>query len=188
MNLSAISESSNYRNVMEYLIKKLEVRSRYMQKVKSAMNSLVSFDEFRDNKKDMIKQFSEIEDDLNQGANAIRALILQNKDLTEQMQQNNQKMQINNSRLQAEMKMMQEINEKNNLIMQENDRLRKYLDDKMNYINELEGVVIKLEDQCSNILKENDYLLKNNNEIKNDLEKIKEENTLLMRGRIIKRK
>ena len=179
MNISAISENTNYKNVMEYLIKKLEARSRYMQKVKSATNSIGSFEDFKENKRDMIKQFSEIEDDLNQGANAIKALILQNKDLTEQMQQNNQKMKINDSRLLAEMKMMQEINDKNNLILQENEKLRKYLDDKINYINELEGVIMKLEDQCNNILKENDFLMKNNNDIKIELEKIREENILL---------
>jgi chromosome segregation ATPase len=174
-----MNNDGNYRNVMDYLIKKLEARSRYMTKIKAATNTIGGYEDFRNNKRDMIKQFTEIEDDLTQSANALRALILQNRDLCEQMQQNNMKMQLNESKIMAEMKMMNEISEKDKFLQQEITTLRRELSDRNAFIGELEETLFKLERHIEQTENERDCVVKSNMELKEEIQKLRDENTLL---------
>ena len=72
--------------VVDYLIQKLEDRTKLLPKSKIALSNIVTLNDLNDNKRDMLKFFTELEDDLTQGTQAIRTMFSQNKDLAEQIE------------------------------------------------------------------------------------------------------
>jgi hypothetical protein len=157
--LPAVNPS--FRNVIEYLINKLETRAKYMKKVKLATISVNSVKDFLENKKAMMKAFSEIEDDLNQGASALKVLNLQNKDLSEQIEQFNKQLNQVISENNAK-----ELNE--NLI-QENNELKRIVEEKDNLINELSEALNKFEDHIVNNEnnRQEEFILKDKEQVEN---------------------
>ena len=77
-----ISESSP--DIMEYLIKKLETRQRNLYNYANMFNSINSIEEFYLKRKDIFNLFQNLEEELRQASLAIKALMVQNKVLSEE--------------------------------------------------------------------------------------------------------
>ena len=117
--------SLNYRNniisqtspdIMEYLIQKLECRQRNLFNYANIFNSIDSIESFYLKKKDFFNLFQNLEEELRQASLAIKALMVQNKALSEE---NIQCLNIkkNNSKLVKE----------NNYLLKENNNLTQKL-------------------------------------------------------------
>lgn len=71
-------------DIMEYLVHKLRSRSINIQSTRNAFNNILDIKDYLNNRREMLKHLSELEDDLKQGYNAIKALMTQNKLLLEE--------------------------------------------------------------------------------------------------------
>jgi hypothetical protein len=169
-----MSETSNMRNVIEYLITKLESRSRYMQKVRLATMAIKGFDDFLENKTHMVKTFTEIEDDLNQGANALKVLNIQNRDFSEQIQQLNRQLTYKDSKESVEIRLVKDLSDKNSFLQQEIGELKHILDEKDSHIAELAESIGSLEAQ---LYSQNYY--NSDRDMKENFTKVVEENALM---------
>jgi hypothetical protein len=180
MNSSYMSEtSSSMRNVIEYLINKLDARAKYMQKVKTATNSVKSFEDFLDNRLHMLKTFTEIEDDLLQGSNALKVLNVQNKDYAEQIQQLNKQIHYVESKGSIETRLVKELSDKNSQLLQEIEDLKHILDEKDAVIAELNDGFIKLEEQMQSNNFYSKGAVNSNREMQERMSKVVEENALM---------
>jgi hypothetical protein len=173
MEIKLPTDNPSKRNVIEYLINKLESRAKYMRKVRLATISLKSVNDFFENKKHMMKIFSEIEDDLNQGACALKVIHLQNKDLSEQIHTTSRQTRYEESKVPSEDIAVKELEDRNNNLRQEMDGLMSALEEKDGIINELSEAVSKLEgiveqqqgddnreELINRLLEENEFLKK----------------------------
>ena len=70
--------------IMEYLIQKLESRERNLSKYSNIFNTIDSFDSFHQKKKDIFILFKNLEEELHQAAFAIKALMNQNKAISQE--------------------------------------------------------------------------------------------------------
>ena len=77
-----ISESSP--DIMEYLIQKLESRQRNLVSYANLFNSINSIEAFYLKRKDIFNLFQNLEEELRQASLAIKALMVQNKALSEE--------------------------------------------------------------------------------------------------------
>ena len=77
-----ISESSP--DIMAYLIKKLETRQRNLYNYANMINSINTIEDFYYKKKDIFNLFQNLEEELKQASLAIKALMVQNKALSEE--------------------------------------------------------------------------------------------------------
>ena len=109
-----ISESSP--DIMEYLIQKLESRQRNLVSYVNLFNSINSIEAFYLKKKDIFNLFQNLEEEFRQASLAIKALMVQNKALSEE---NLQFLNIkkNNDKLLRE----------NNYLLKENNNLSQKL-------------------------------------------------------------
>jgi hypothetical protein len=148
MEIKLPTENSSKHNVVEYLITKLESRAKYMRKVRRATISVKASHDFFENKQHMMKIFSEIEDDLTQGACALKVINLQNKGLTEQLQISSKQKHFKESKVVEET--IKELSARNENLINELNGLRLKLEEKDNIINELSEAVNKLEGQIIN--------------------------------------
>ena len=109
-----ICESSP--DIMEYLIQKLETRQKNLFQYANMFNSINSIEEFYMRRKDIFNLFQNLEEELRQAALAIKAIMIQNKALS------NENIQIlgikkNYSKLLSE----------NNYLLKENNNLSQKL-------------------------------------------------------------
>ena len=109
-----ISEESP--NIMEYLIQKLECRQRNLFNYVNMFNSINSIEEFYLKKKDILKLFQNLEEELRQASLAIKAIMTQNKALSTEYTQILD-IKINYSKLLKE----------NNYLLKENNNLTQKL-------------------------------------------------------------
>ena len=70
--------------IMEYLIQKLESRERNLSKYSNIFNSIDSFDSFHQKRKDIFILFKNLEEELHQAAFAIKAIMNQNKAISQE--------------------------------------------------------------------------------------------------------
>ena len=70
--------------IMEYLIQKLESRERNLSKYSNIFNTIDSFDSFHQKRKDIFILFKNLEEELHQAAFAIKALMNQNKAISQE--------------------------------------------------------------------------------------------------------
>ena len=80
-----ICDSSH--DIMLYLIQKLECRQRNLNNYANIFNSINSIEAFYLKRKDMINLFQNLEEELHQASLAIKALLIQNKALSEEKSQ-----------------------------------------------------------------------------------------------------
>jgi hypothetical protein len=175
---SSFSSQTN-SNLMDYLISKIENRIITMQITRTAVNNIFDLKDLMENKKNMIKHFYEIEDDLKQVTNAIKALIAQNKDYSDQiliLQRKNNNLESQGC---TDLKMINEINLRNVEIISENEVLHKSLVElrsSNSYLNERNFI---LESEIKIKEKEiGEFIILNNN-LSKRIEKLEEENSLL---------
>ena len=71
-------------DIMEYLIQKLESRQRNLSKCANIFNTIDSFESFYQRRKDIFNLFNNLEEELHQAALAIKALMVQNKALSQE--------------------------------------------------------------------------------------------------------
>ena len=71
-------------DIMEYLVMKLESRQRNLSKCASIFNTIDSYESFYQKKKDIFLLFKNLEEEIHQAAMAIRALLAQNKALSQE--------------------------------------------------------------------------------------------------------
>ena len=109
-----ISESSP--DIMAYLIKKLETRQRNLYNYANMINSINTIEDFYYKKKDIFNLFQNLEEELKQASLAIKALMVQNKALSEE-NINSLNYKKNNKKL---------LNE-NNYLLKENNNLTQKL-------------------------------------------------------------
>ena len=109
-----ISESSP--DIMEYLIQKLESRQRNLVSYVNLFNSINSIEAFYLKRKDIFNLFQNLEEELRQASLAIKALMVQNKALSEENLQS-LNMKKNNAKLLRE----------NNYLLKENNNLAQKL-------------------------------------------------------------
>ena len=87
--MSSVFKSSNLANnnynnsVFDYLIQKLDSRIKNLHKTRIAINNIVDMNELRENKVYMMRHFQDIEDEINQAVNSLKALLIQNADVSE---------------------------------------------------------------------------------------------------------
>ena len=79
---NVICDSSH--DIMEYLIKKLESRQRNLNGYANLFNSINSIEDFYLRRKDLFNLFQNLEEELRQASLAIKALMIQNKALSEE--------------------------------------------------------------------------------------------------------
>jgi flagellar biosynthesis GTPase FlhF len=70
--------------IMEYLIQKLESRERNLSKYSNIFSEIDSFDSFHQKRKDIFILFKNLEEELHQAAFAIKALMNQNKAISQE--------------------------------------------------------------------------------------------------------
>ena len=80
-----ICDSSH--DIMLYLIQKLECRQKNLNNYANLFNSINSIEAFYLRRKDMINLFQNLEEELHQASLAIKALLIQNKALSEEKTQ-----------------------------------------------------------------------------------------------------
>ena len=108
-------------DIMEYLIKKLESRKRNLSKYANFFNSIDSLESFYQRRKDISHLFQNLEEELHQASLAIKALLVQNKALSQEssnvinIQRNyNKLLQENNYLLKENNNYTKKLNELNN--------------------------------------------------------------------------
>ena len=113
--------SNSNADIMEYLIQKLESRKRNLSKYANIFNSIDSFESFYQRRKDIFLLFKNMEEELHQASLAIKALIVQNKALSQEststinFQKNyNKLLQENNYLLKENNNYAKQLNELNN--------------------------------------------------------------------------
>jgi len=141
--------------VVDYLIQKLEERTKLLPKSKIALSNIITINDLNNNKRDMIKFFTELEDDLTQGTQAIKTMFALNKDLAEQIENS----EIRKKRLELKTNVTEKANSE------------------LNYkINELLNENLNLKEKISNIKVENtekiNYLESHLEHKKTQLEKL----------------
>ena len=72
-------------DIMEYLIEKLESRKKNLSKYANIINSIDSFESFYEKRKDIYLLFQNLEEELHQASLAIKALVVQNKALSQEI-------------------------------------------------------------------------------------------------------
>lgn len=115
MNSSTISQSNS--SIMEYLIQKLESRSRRISKQKSLFVSFVSYETILSQKKELLTLFTDLEDDLKQASYAIKALLNENKALSIKSSKDEEMAK----------KIINDLTQNNNYLIAENENLRMQL-------------------------------------------------------------
>ena len=134
-----ISESSP--DIMEYLIKKLETRQRNLYNYANMFNSINSIEEFYIKRKDIFNLFQNLEEELRQASLAIKALMVQNKVLSEEnikslnIKKNNKKLLNENNYLLKENNNLTQKLKKNNekQILDERNKSPSFNKDYQNY-------------------------------------------------------
>ena len=76
--------SNSNADIMEYLIQKLESRQRNLSKCANIFNTIDSYETFYQRRKDIFNLFKNLEEELHQAALAIKALMIQNKALSQE--------------------------------------------------------------------------------------------------------
>jgi len=99
-------------DIMEYLIKKLESRQRNLNSYANIFNSINSIEAFYLRRKDIFNLFQNLEEELRQASLAIKALMIQNKALSEE------KIQFSENK-----KNFAKILKENNYLLKENNNL-----------------------------------------------------------------
>lgn len=170
---------NNSSNVINYLIKKLEARSRNMQKSRNALNNIFNMQDLIENKKEMIRHFYEIEDDITQGSMGLKAVISQNGDLQEQLDIANKNYKSIEQKYFSHQKIMDQLTHKSNEIFQENIYLKENLVELDSNNTFFKDRISFLENSLkikSNEIEEMNLINKHNLE---KIENLNEENTLL---------
>jgi len=72
-------------NVLTLLTKKLEDRSKILQRYKTIINNIITIEDFKLNKPELIRVLTITDDEVNQACQAIKTLTFQNQDMQEQM-------------------------------------------------------------------------------------------------------
>ena len=104
----------NFQNVMQYLCQKLESHSRNIAKKRQNLFNSLTPETFAYQKNDITNFLNDLEEDLRQGAFAIKTLINENINL-----------QINNAKqLQLQKSLYNEMKQSNNSLVEENENLR----------------------------------------------------------------
>jgi hypothetical protein len=180
MSILNSSFSSQFNsNLMDYLISKIENRISTMYVTRTAVNNIFDLRDLMENKKSMIKHFYEIEDDLKQVVNAIKALIAQNKDFSDQiiiLQRQNINLESQGC---SNLKMISHINLRNAELISDNEVLHKSLADlrsSNSYLIERNLILeseIKIKDKDAK-----EFIIVNNNLAKR-IEKLEEDRSLL---------
>ena len=71
-------------NIIEYLIQKLESRKKNLSKYANIISTIDSFESFYQKKKDIFLLFQNLEEELHQASLALKALVVQNKALSQE--------------------------------------------------------------------------------------------------------
>ena len=111
---NAICDSNH--DIMEYLIKKLESRQRNLNGYTNLFNSIDSIEAFYLKRKDIFNLFQNLKEELRQASLAIKALMIQNKALSEE------KIQFLDNK-----KNFAKILKENNYLLKENNNLTQKL-------------------------------------------------------------
>jgi hypothetical protein len=178
-NIGVINSFSKYATLMDYLVKKLEARIKMFPKTRAAIANISNFQELVENKKEMIKHFFEVEDDLKQGVDAIKALLVQNRDLTEQLEYNTARANSQELKSNDDLNIINELNERNNDLIEECNLMRKKfgeIEEKSSYLREK---ISEFEDEFKTKEKFIEELTSENNSYSKEIERIADENVLL---------
>ncbi len=145
---------SENSGVVDYLIQKLEEKIKILPKSKIALNNIISLSDLQNNKRDMMQFFSELEDDLTQGTQAIKTMYAQNKDLVEQVENadlRKNRLELKNSTTE---KANSELNFKINDLLNENLELKESISNlKIEYTEKINYLESHLDHKKSQIEK-----------------------------------
>lgn len=156
MSSSTISQSNS--SIMEYLIQKLESRSKRISKQKAIFSQFSSLEAVYAQKKELLTLFSDLEDDLKQASYAIKALLAENKAVSIQSGKNDEMAK----------KIIYELTQNNNYLVAENENLRL----------QLNNITSPIEETINNNCDVNDLCNTNVNLVNKQLTNITEENEM----------
>lgn len=174
-----LSTSFSQQKVMDYLVKKLESRAISINKTRLAVNNIADMQDLVENKKEMVKHFYEIEDDFNQSAQAIKALLAQNRDYAEQIEAHHRKIINCESKSASDLRIMNEINQQNNDLLQEIDIFKQELAEVQNSNLYLCDKNAYLESELKVKEKELEQFVEINRDLEEKYKTVLEENNLL---------
>jgi len=177
-NMSVINYFSKYSTLMEYLVNKLEARIKSLPKARSAIANISNIQELVENKKDIIRDFFDIEDDFKQGINAIKALIVQNRDLTEQIESTTERVNSQEMKSSNDLNIINELNERNNDLIEECNSMRmKFgeIETKSSYLREK---ILEFEKEFNVKERLIEELKSENNSYLKEIERLSDENAL----------
>ncbi len=75
------------QDLIENILVKLDLRLKSVQEIQININNINNLEEVRNTKKDLNKFFFEVEDEIRQSIQIIKALLIQNKDISEQLEE-----------------------------------------------------------------------------------------------------
>jgi hypothetical protein len=164
---------------MEYLIQKLDNRMKNIQNTRLAINSIYDIRDLIENKKDMLKHFFDIEDDILQGTNALKALLAQNKDFGDRIIILQGRYNGLESKLVKDGKVIDELADRNSELINQIDEYKKIISELREQNAYLSERNYYLESELNNKEKEINFYINNQNKSAEKIDKISEENSLL---------
>jgi hypothetical protein len=75
------------QDLIENILVKLDLRLKSVQEIQININNINNLEEVRNTKKELNKFFFEVEDEIRQSIQIIKALLIQNKDISEQLEE-----------------------------------------------------------------------------------------------------
>ena len=178
-NINSINSFSKYSTLMDYLVKKLEARIKLLPKTRTAIGNIYSQQDLVENKKEMIKHLFDIEDDLKQGVDALKALLSQNRDLTEQLEISMEIESNHEIKSIGDINLINELNERNKSLIDECNMMRQMFCDIQEKSGRLQETTLEFQNEFKSkerFIEE----LKFENKLNCDrVEKVQEENIIL---------
>lgn len=165
---------NNKTKIIDYIIQKLRFRMDILKKSDQALSNILSFEMFLENKHEIKKIFTDTEEDIQQGIDALTTLLRVNQDLDED------NIKIKESlfcKEEGQRLFQMKCEDLTNVIKEQNKNLRIYkeeADKQMRIINEYDDLVRKSNEEKVKLKEINLILLKEKISLVEELSQIKE--------------